>query len=117
MARPKFVLPTLIRLVPLSALLLGLAAPPPAPRPMPDTVKEKLSRQAAGPRYDQPDLAWSHYREKRLGRGQVDAARLYAAARRQLVVGARGEKRGPSVAPAGSITAEALRDSRSLFPG
>ncbi len=38
-------------------------------------------------------------------------------AHRQLVVGARGEKRGPSVAPEGSVTAEALRESRSLFPG
>ena len=38
-------------------------------------------------------------------------------ARRQLIVGARGEKRGPSVAPKGSVTAEALRGSRSLFPG
>ena len=84
MARPKSSLYALIRLVPLSALLVGLAAPPPALRPMPDTVKEKLRRQAAGPRHDRPDLAWSHYREKRLGRGQVDAARLYAAARRQL---------------------------------
>ena len=54
---------------------------------MPETVRAKLRRmanEAAGARYDRPDLAWQHYREKRLGVGQVDATRLYESARRRL---------------------------------
>ena len=42
---------------------------------------------------------------------------VVAQARRQLVIGARGEKGGPSLAPSGSVTAEALGESHGLFPG
>jgi secreted Zn-dependent insulinase-like peptidase len=37
--------------------------------------------------------------------------------RRQLVIAARGEKGGKSVAPRGSVTAEQLRSERGLIPG
>ena len=75
----------LIPLLPLLALALALTGPPPDLRPMPDAVRAKLARQASGPRYDRPDLAWEHYREKRVGAGSgVGAARLYAAARGEL---------------------------------
>lgn len=76
---------SLLRLSPLMAIALALAGPPPAQRPMPETVRAKLARQAAGPRYDRPDLAWEHYREKRVGGGAgVVASRRYEVARREL---------------------------------
>ena len=51
MARRNTAIASLTRLVPLLLLTLGLTAAPPELRPMPDSVKRKLSRQAAGPRY------------------------------------------------------------------
>jgi photosystem II stability/assembly factor-like uncharacterized protein len=78
---------SLIRLTPLLGLALALAGPPQQLQPMPEKVRSKLERQAreaAGARYDQPDLAWEHYREKRLGGGQVAATRRYESARRRM---------------------------------
>jgi photosystem II stability/assembly factor-like uncharacterized protein len=84
-ARRRRALAFLTRLVAL--LVLVLAGPPPAQRPLPDTLRANLGRlagEAAGARYDRPDLAWRHYREKRLGSGRIDAVQLYAAARRRI---------------------------------
>ncbi len=86
MAHQKRGFAPLARVVPLLALVLAVTGPPPALRPLPERVVAKLRRQAseaAGARYDRPDLAWEHYREKRLGGARVDAARLYAAAIRR----------------------------------
>jgi photosystem II stability/assembly factor-like uncharacterized protein len=64
-----------------------MAGLPSTERPMPEKVRAKLIRranEAAGARYDRPDLARQHYREKRLGGRRVVAERLYESARRRM---------------------------------
>ncbi|MFQ5348925.1 MAG: WD40/YVTN/BNR-like repeat-containing protein [Thermoanaerobaculia bacterium] len=127
MTRPKMALSALVPLVGLLALVLAAAGPLPTLRPMPDTVKEKLRRtahRATGSRFDQPDLAWRHYREKRLGGVQVDAARLYERARQRLaempVYSTRGGRFVGEVddeSPQRRLAAAALGTWEPLGPG
>ena len=136
MAHRRKTLASLTRPVPLLGLALVavlVGTGPSSPdRPMPERVKAKLRRaanDAAGARYDQPDLAWQHYREKRLGGGQVAATRLYESARRRMAelpvystrqggfLARAGERPQPQRHTLGPALAPALGTWEPLGPG